>query len=64
MNRASECGSLGIANRIRRKVSLEQLSEYAGSKVERRNRRGNGVTMNQHFNTPEQKQAITNSRYA
>ena len=64
MNHTSECGSLGIANRIRRSVGLEQLSEYTGNKVERRERRGKDVTMNEHFKNPKQKQAITDSQYA
>lgn len=58
MNRISECGSLGTANRNRRNVGLETLSDYAGSKVERRDkrdRRDKGVTMNQFCKTPEKK---------
>lgn len=44
MNRTQTFGSLGVANRVREKVGLEQLSQDATKNVERRDRMSIGVT--------------------
>lgn len=64
MNRTHPSGSLGIANRIRCKVGLEQLSEDAAKRVERRDTRGKGVVGDQPFRTPQQKEEATAQKYA
>lgn len=64
MNRTQSFGSLGVANRVRAKVGLEQLSQDAGKRVKKRDRRGNGVTLDQPVKTPEQKALTTARRHA
>lgn len=63
MNRALPCGALGVANRIRTDLNLNELTDEAARKARALERKNIRATSGQEYVSEEGKKRLTNERY-